>query len=942
MTSPTRRSFLKLSGFSMLAACSRGLDQKAIPLLVPHEERVPGRAVWYATGCSGCAAGCGVLARSRDGRPVKLEGNPAHPLSKGGLCATGQASVLSLYDSHRLHGPRSRGEAVDWKRVDAEVRAGIEAARGSGTAVRFLTGTIHSPTVLAAIRSFGARFGNFQHVQYDALSSSAQLDVYEKMLGTRALPRPRFDRADVIVGFDADFLATWISPVEYTRDYRAGRSLEEDGRHSYHVQFEARVSLTGANADRRFVRSPDGLRDAISELAVAVARRTGASIPLTATPKPEIKELAARLTAADRGTTLIVCGLDDADAQKTVAWINTQLGNYETTLETGRLSHQSQGSDTDLLALQREIRAGAVGLLFVAQCNPTYDRPGLLDLTKVNTVVSFAGHDDETASKAQFVCPDHHPLESWGDAEAVDGIVTVSQPLVAPLFQTRALVDSLNIWTGGTDGDASSAYDLMRATWKQALLPRAGAGAGSFDTFWAKAVHDGFAKLKPATVRVKPPAASTLRASAREPGTEGLALVLYAKTGMLDGRHANNPWLHELPDPVTKIVWDNYACLSATAASRLDVKEGDLVDAGGVKLPVHIQPGQHDDVVAIALGYGRKGTDRFAHVGPDWLEGDPTVEDGEFVGKNAAVLRGKARVAVKTANGRRVLACTQPYQSLTVPEELGGDKRPMVHETTLKEHRRPSASPEEAHGSHGGSVDLWPDDHRFKGHHWALTADLSACTGCSACVIGCQAENNVPVVGKDEVARAREMHWIRIDRYRDDGDVAHQPVMCQQCDNAPCETVCPVLATVQSSEGLNQQVYNRCVGTRYCANNCPYKVRRFNWFDYPHDDRLANASLNPDVVVRSRGIMEKCSFCVQRITEAKAEAKREGRPLRDGDISPACVQSCPADALVFGDRNDPDSAVSKAWTDRRQYRLLEELNTKPSVGYLSLVRNRDV
>ncbi|MDH3591514.1 MAG: molybdopterin oxidoreductase, partial [Planctomycetota bacterium] len=460
MTVADRRSFLKLTGFSMLAACSRGLDSKAIPLLVPVEERVPGRSVWYSSLCAGCPAGCGVLARSRDGRPVKLEGNPEHPVSRGGLCATGQANVLSLYDSHRLTAPLADGNATDWKTVDDAVRGRL----GDG-AIRFLTGTVHSPTELAAIGRFGGRFRDFRHVQYDALSCSAMLDVHQAMFSHRALPRPRFDRADVIVGFDADFLGTWISPVEFTRDYRAGRSLEPGANHSYHVHFEGRMSLSGANADRRYARTPAEIAGAIAQLGAAVAQATGATVPLRAEPAPEILALSKRLLAAPRGRTLVVCGVDDVHAQRVVAWINHTLGNYGKTLETERLSRQRQGSRFDLADLQRELASGTVRVLIVAGCNPAYDLPDGLDTSKVATVISFAERVDETASLAHFVCPDHHPLESWGDAESVDGVVTVSQPTIAPLGGTRALVESLARWSG----DARDAHQIMRTTWRDTL-----------------------------------------------------------------------------------------------------------------------------------------------------------------------------------------------------------------------------------------------------------------------------------------------------------------------------------------------------------------------------------------------------------------------------------------------------------------------------------------
>jgi len=927
MSRESRRSFLKMSGFGFLAACTRGVETKAIPLLLPVEERVPGVSAWYASLCAGCPAGCGALVRSRDGSPVKLEGNPRHPVSRGGLCAVGQASVLGVYDSQRLSRPLAMGTATGWREIDEAVRGRV--ARGG--AVRFLTGTVNSPTVAAAIRRFGARFDDFRHVQYDVLSCSAMLDVHGEMFGRRALPRPRFDRALVIAGIDADFLGTWISPVEFARDYRAGRDVDGDD-HSYHVHFEGRMSLTGSNADRRHARAD--LAQVAAELATAVCERLGEPLPFAAKPSPETSDAADRLVNAPHGRSLVVCGVDDVDVQRLVAHVNFLLGAYGGTLATDRLSRQRQGSAAGLAALRREVESGAVDLLLVAGCNPAYDLPGGLDTSRVGAVVSFAEREDETAAQAHFVCPDHHALESWGDAEAVDGVVTVCQPTLRPLGDTRALVESLARWTG----DGRSAYEIMRATWRGSVHPRSG-NEGSFDAFWNRAVHDGVAELPASPAPPREP--GSLRAPARPTREEGqFVLVLYPKVGMLDGRHAHNPWLHELPDPVTKVVWDNYACLSADAAARLGVERGDLVDVGGVELPALIQPGQHDDVVAVAIGYGRKGTDRFAHVGPDWLEGDPTVAPGELVGRNTAPLAGTAFAAVRPAGGRRTLAATQTWDSMIVPEHLGGTKRAPARETTLAEHRRGDAE-ESGHAS----ADLWPDDHAFAGHHWGMAVDLSACTGCSACVVGCQAENNVPVVGKDEVSRSREMAWMRIDRYYGgaDGDVttAHQPMMCQHCDNAPCESVCPVLATVQSSEGLNQQVYNRCVGTRYCANNCPYKVRRFNWFDYPRDDTLANNALNPDVVVRMRGVMEKCSFCIQRIYEAKAAARREGRAVRDGEIQPACVQSCPTNALLFGDLNDDKSRVRGAWRDRRRYRVLEDLNTKPGVAYLSLVRNRD-
>jgi molybdopterin-containing oxidoreductase family iron-sulfur binding subunit len=513
--------------------------------------------------------------------------------------------------------------------------------------------------------------------------------------------------------------------------------------------------------------------------------------------------------------------------------------------------------------------------------------------------------------------------------------------------------------------DPKPAYELVQEHWRTRLLPRQNTQP-SFQLFWDHAVHDGVVRLEAPSARASSFLSTEVRPTSvgEIPGRDEFSLVLYPKAGMLDGRHAYNPWLQELPDPITKVTWDNYACLSPSAASGLGVRDGDCVEiqptsdeTWKLELPVVVQPGQHDRVVAVALGYGTKASERFANLGPQWLDRRPTLNNDGRVGRNAAPLLRMAdghlvysglAVKLQPTGRHEALACTQTHHSIAVPESLalpGGERRPVVQETTFDEYlqiQRSGKRPEDE--SHGLEGDLWPPDHPFTGHRWAMAIDLDACTGCSGCVIACQVENNIPVVGKDEVRRQREMHWMRIDRYYSgDGaevEVAHQPMLCQHCENAPCETVCPVLATVHSAEGLNQQVYNRCVGTRYCANNCPYKVRRFNWFNYAHEDRLENMVLNPDVTVRSRGVMEKCSLCVQRIQEAKIEAKRRGVEITDGEIQTACQQSCPADAIVFGDLNDPRSRIAQLVKSPRHYHVLEELNVKPAVGYLEVVRRQ--
>ena len=750
--------------------------------------------------------------------------------------------------------------------------------------------------------------------------------------------------------------------MAFAAAYRSGRSLEgEPPGLSYHVQFEARLSLTGSRADRRWAVAPGDLGHVLRHLAQRVAAKAGEAMPAEVPcPVDEgmLDDLAVRLWAA-RGRSLVVSGSQDVAVQVLCNTINHLLGNYGATLDVARGALHRQDDDRALEILLQELEAGQVSALFVAGCNPVADLPQGAQLAEairaVPLAVSLADRVDETAEVCQYVCPDHHALETWGDAEVMSGALSLFQPAIRPLGNTRSMLESLWTWAGQprTDREAVQAY------WRQAVYPRQ-SQAHDFHAFWDRSVHDGVAAVSPEMAPVKPFNRAGIGAvgspiTARD---GAFSLVLYAKVGLPDGRHAHNPWLQELPDPISKATWDNYACVSPMGAQTLGLEPGDVVrmetaDGRVLSLPALIQPGQHDGVVAVALGYGRRGTERFAHVGPRWIEARPTVGADGRIGKNAAHLLVFAEGAlrydqavvrmIKTGE-RRDLARSQEYHSHVAPEHLtppSGGVRPMVQETTLLAFvADPGAGAPPTHPIEG---ELWPEDHPYKGHHWGMAIDLNACTGCSACVVACQAENNVPVVGKDEVRRNREMHWIRIDRYHSESDegveTAYQPMLCQQCDHAPCETVCPVLATVHSKEGLNEQVYNRCIGTRYCANNCPYKARRFNWFDYPREDRLQNMVLNPDVTVRSRGVMEKCTFCVQRIQAARIAARAEGMAIADGDIQPACQQTCPAQAIVFGDMNDPESHVSQWMNQPRAYRVLEELNVRPRTSYLARLRN---
>ncbi len=964
-----RRRFLEAAGFTFTLAalngCSRPEAELALPLVDQPEGLIPGQTQSYASTCAGCPAACGLLVGVRDGRPLKMEGMPEHPLSKGGLCAVGQALPLGLYDSHRLQYPLQHGEQSDWKKLDQQIRQTLDSIADSDGAVRFVTPTITSPTLQASINGFLKRFKDARHITFDSVSSSAILDAHEKTHGSRLLPHYLLDKAKLIVSFGADFLGTWISPVEFTAAWRVGRvPTEEHPVMSYHVHFEGQMSLTGSNADRRYRVAPDEYGTVLNHLYLQLAERSGQSpnregVAGSPVPEADLSALADRLWDA-RGKSVILCDSQDVAVQVVVNTINHLLGNYGTTLDIARPSRQRQGNDRQVLKLIDDLNAGTVSALFVAGTDLTHnlpDRDKLAEaISRVRLVVSMAEREDDFASLAHFVCPDQHPLESWMDAEPISGLVSLSQPLLQPLGETRSILESLARWSGSEDSE----YDILRSSWEKNILPRVDAGA--FREFWDQAVHDGFVDVKPVETTVGEFKTAAVSLAPGATTTGDYCLTLYSRIGLTDSRHAHNPWLQELPDPVTKVTWDIYVCLSPTTAEKLKLTNGDVVrvktgdDGLSIELPALVQRGQHDRVISIALGYGVKGTDRFANIGPQWFEGRPTVEKGELVGKNAAplIIKGDATlqfvrsdVSISPTGQHRELASTQEYHSLEIPRNVaphGAEVRDIVQLTTLPAFaRNPESGKAELHFD--PEVQLWADDHPQENHSWGMTIDLNICTGCSACLVACQSENNVPVVGKDEVRRQREMHWLRIDRYYagddDDVHVSHQPMMCQHCDNAPCETVCPVLATVHSNEGLNEQVYNRCVGTRYCANNCPYKVRRFNWFEYPHEDSLLNLALNPDVAVRSRGVMEKCSMCVQRIEEAKIDAKRRGEPVADGDIKMACQQSCPAQAIVFGDLNDTASNVYAEQENPRRYGVLEEFNFQQSVSYLRVVRNRD-
>ena len=935
----TRRDFLSLMGFTVAAAGLTGCRapvQYAVPQVAGSDQMVPGVSNWYATTCGGCPSACSLLVKQRDGRPIKIEGNGESPLFGPGTCATGQATVLSLYDGERLRGPLWKGKPTKWAEIDRQVLDSLTAAGKTGRAVVLLSGTLTSPSTLEIVANWSRRQPNFRHVVYDAVSLSALRAANAESFGRKAIPHYAFDKARVIVGLEADFLGTWLSPVEFARQYAASRRSGEDFR--LHAQFESGLSVTGSKADVRVPVAPSDMGAVAVALLRRIARKAGiADVPAGPEPRadPAILDAVAEQLWRHRGESLVVSGVADKSVQVVVNALNAFLGNIGKTVDLAHPSLQRSGDDQAMAELVDQMNRGEVHTLLLYGVNPGYDYADaarfLKGFEKLALSVSFSDRRDETSSHTDAICPDHHFLEAWGDAEPVDSNFSLAQPTIAPLFDTRAAQESLLKWIGND----SDYYVWLRTHWRQQMFPRQ-KELPDFDTFWDRSLQAGVVALTPKAGSDVPafhgPYNSAARAiiDARREGQ--YEILLYESVPMRDGRNANNPWLQELPDPITKVTWGNFAAVSPKLAKQLGVTDGDVIslqtETAQVQLPVVVQPGQESRTIAVALGYGRK------------LVG----KAGRDVGVNAYPLTAirdglrrysAANVVVKTTGRRENLASTQTHFSM--------EGRPIALETTLQElHNEPEAETE-------SMPTLWGE--RPQGEHlWGMAIDMNACTGCSACVIACQAENNVPVVGKDQVQRTRIMHWIRLDHYyigsEDNPRSVHQPMMCQHCGNAPCETVCPVLATTTSSEGLNTQVYNRCVGTRYCANNCPYKVRRFNFynytqnsdFDFNMESPLGRMVLNPDVVVRTRGVMEKCSLCVQRIQLAKNGALQGKRELADGDIMTACQQACPTQAIVFGDLKDSGSRVSKLHRDRRFYRVLEDLGTRPNVGYLKTLR----
>jgi len=1003
-----RRDFLKFLGFSTaaatLAASCEMPVRKIIPYAIKPEEIVPGVANYYASTFVDGGDYCPVVIKTRDGRPIKLEGNKLSSITEGNTTARVQAAVLNLYDNARLRQPQAEGKEATFEAIDRMVKDGLANA-GSAYVV---TSSIMSPTTKAVIAEFTSKYPNAKHIVYDSISYSGMLLANQMSYGKLALPSYHFDKAATIVSLDADFLGTWLAPVEFGKQYSKGRKVSaKNPNMSRHYHIEPTHTISGAAADYRATCRPSHLGAVAVALYNAVVNDAKPSLA-----SDKLNQVVTK-AAADlkKGNGLVVCGSNNTDVQVVVNAINNHIGANGNTINWAVTSNYKQGIDSDMVALTDAMNAGSVGAVLLHGVNPVYDyydsEKFAAGLAKVPVTVSFADRMDETAQKCKYVVPDHNFLEAWGDAEPKTGFYSLQQPGIAPLFKTRAFQDSLLIWAG-----ASMTYgDYWQQYWSAKL-----GGQTNLD----KALQDGV---------IEPTSGMSFGGATYSGNTDGAIaninamkkvdgkeLVVYQTIAIgYGGAWSNNPWLQEMPDPITKATWDNYACVSPLTAKQMDeeltsitevvtAKRVIKITANGkeLELPIVVVPGMHNDVIAVAVGYGRDAkVGMAARSGQDkWGKDIGGKNTFPFVSYSGSNFVYNAAATFEKTDKTYDVAITQTHHSY--------EGRAIIHEYTLEEFTKEPEHlmnerkkelehyahlPWEHEAAHGGghddkghakapmanhSADNWEADYRKNGTlypvyekpgiQWGMSIDLTSCIGCGACVIGCQAENNVSVVGKTHVLKAQEMHWIRIDRYfsgtPDDPDsiqTVFQPMMCQHCDNAPCENVCPVNATNHSSEGLNQMAYNRCIGTKYCANNCPYKVRHFNWMDWNGADSFADnlyedyrrdemnsdltrMVLNPDVTVRSRGVMEKCSFCVQRLQDAKLQAKKEGRPVKDGEAKTACQQACASDCITFGNVADPNSEINKIRNKdqkERVFYVLEQIHTLPNINYLSKIRNTD-
>ncbi len=1023
-TSTARRDFLKFLGFSVAAATVAACEApvtKAIPYVNKPENVTPGLATWYASTYYDGNAYASILVKTREGRPIYIKGNKDYGVTKGTTNPQIIASVLSLYDSARLTGPTIGGEAKSYSEVDKGVVAGLKAAKE----IVLLSNTVISPSIGGAISELSAAYeGKVKHIQYDAVSYSAMRAANKASFGLTVnaedtttagiIPDYDFSKAKTIVSVGADFLNSWLMPTQFAGQYTSRRNPDGEWM-SKHFQFETLHSITGSNADARGMIKPSEEANVLAYILKGMGVSTDVSTTLDAA-NTKIANEAIKALKKSKANSLVVAGSNNVAVQTLANKLNTLLGAYTATINLNNPINLFKSEDSDMNTFVKNVIGGkGPDAVVMFGVNPAYTLPNGAEfaekLATIKTTVSMSMYADETAAKAKYIAPDHHGLEAWSDFNPTAAHWSVGQPTIRPLHNTASVVESLLVWAGNAKRggkDSKVAYDYIKNNWQQYGFPMQTKYTDA-ETYWNMIVHNSCdIDTIPAATAVAFNEDALSGLSGKLPKTSDREVILYQKAGMGVGIQANNPWLQEMPDPMTKVTWDNYITMNPVEMSKAGYatifdQENGLnlatikVGSKELTLPVYPLPGQAPGTVGVALGYGRGANGE--NIGKAAFQtkeygGHVTDENGnpKPIGANAFAFTSFSNGAMSYAADCTVTKLNEMYLigATQISSTVMG-RYSIVRETTLdifkskgKEAYNPAFTLQklDEHGHHVeapvGEFDLW-EAHPVEniGHRWGMTIDLSSCFGCGSCLIACQSENNVPVVGKTEIRRGREMHWLRLDRYfssdeeaaigtkKDKLDftyadaeiaalnpkVVHQPMMCHHCNHAPCETVCPVAATTHSNEGLNQMVYNRCIGTRYCANNCPYKVRRFNWFNYPSykaqaeinpaQDDLGRMVLNPDVTVRTRGVMEKCSFCVQRIQEGKLEAKKEARPVKDGDYATACADACPANAITVGDWNDLKSMVRKSADDNRSYQALEEIGVKPNVWFKVKVRNEE-
>ena len=942
-----RRRFLKLMGASLalggLTACTRQPPEAIVPYVTPPEVLVLGKPLYFATAMTVGGVATGLVVESHEGRPTKVEGNPTHPGSLGASDVFAQAAILGLYDPDRSQTLTYRGDIRPWSEFLGAMRGAMIAQQAlGGTGLRILTESVGSPTLAAQIRDVLRRFPSAKWHQWDPAGRPNATRGAQLAFGRPIDAHFRIDQADILVALDSDFLACGPGSLRYAREFAARRRTDQPNRMSRFYAVEGMPTSTGSRADHRLPLRPSE----VEAVAWRIATGVGAipTRPLTSRADP-LSRVAQQWTDAvirdlisHRGASLVAAGDHQPAVVHAIAHaINERLGNNgRTVVYTEPVEAEPVDQLQSLKDLVADMNAGRVDVLLIISGNPVYTAPADLGFAGAMNRVALRAHlslyDDETSALCQWHVPEAHFLEGWSDGRAYDGTASIVQPLIAPLYSGKTAHEFL---AAMSDQPERSGYNIVRDFW------RARSGAADFDSAWTRWLNDGVipdTAFPPQQVSVAPVSGGTPAGNLLTP--QRLEVAFRNDPSILDGRFANNGWLQELPKPLTKLTWDNAVLVSPTTASRLGLSNtpattggehgqiiGDVVELRFRGRTVQgigfIVPGHADDCVTVHLGYGRTRAGHLA-TGAGFNANLLRTSDALWHGDGLEVAR---------TGQRSSLACTQYHQLM--------EGRDPVRAVTLEQFRRDGGRPPEPVPR---TITLYPADHKYDGYKWGMAIDINACVGCNACIVGCQAENNIPIVGKDEVLRGRVMHWLRVDTYHrgplNQPETYFQPVPCQQCENAPCELVCPVGATVHSAEGLNDMVYNRCVGTRYCSNNCPYKVRRFNFFLY-QDWYTPSLKLgrNPNVTVRSRGVMEKCTYCVQRINAAKIEAEKEDRAVRDGEIRTACQQACPADAIVFGNLNDPNSRVSRLQSETRNYSLLDELNTRPRTTYQAAIRN---